>query len=78
MYVCMYNFYLNKLFILLKEIIMIIKTHIKFILNIYNLFSKFYLERERERESTCDEELKNTTPKCMNQNRVLKITMIHQ
>ena len=32
----------------------------------------------RERESTCDEELKNTIPKCMNQNRVLKITMIHQ
>ena len=47
MYVCMYNFYLNKLFILLKEIIMIIKAHIKFILNIYNLFSIFY-ERERE------------------------------
>ena len=45
MYVCMYNFYLNKLFklfILLKYIIMIIKTHIKLILNIYNLFSKFY------------------------------------
>ena len=36
MYVCLYNFYLNKLlklFILLKEIIMIIKTHIKLILN---------------------------------------------
>ena len=51
---CVYNFYLNKLFnlfILLKEIIMIIKTHIKLILNIYNLFSKFYWrERERERE----------------------------
>ena len=26
--VCAYSFYLNKLFILLKEIIMIIKTHI--------------------------------------------------
>ena len=54
MYVCMYNFYLNKLFklfILLKEIIMIIKTHVKLILNMYNLFSKFYfLGRERERE----------------------------
>ena len=49
MYVCMYNFYLNKLFelfILLKEIIRIIKTHIKLILNMYNLFSKFYC-RER-------------------------------
>ena len=45
----MYNFYLNKLFILLKEIIMIIKTDIKLILNMYNLFSKFYW-RERERE----------------------------
>ena len=56
MYVCMYNFYLNKLFnlfIVLKEIIMIIKTHVKLILNMYNLFSKFYFlgrERERERE----------------------------
>ena len=62
----MYNFYLNKLFkffILLKEIIIIIKTHIKFILNIYNLFSKFYC---REREITYDRELKNTTPKHMN------------
>ena len=30
----------------------------------YNLFSKFYWrERERERETTCDGELKNTTPK---------------
>ena len=66
MYVCMYNFYLNKLFklfILLKEIIMIIKTHIKLILNMYNLFSKFYW---RERESTCDGELKNKTLKRMN------------
>ena len=65
----MYNFYLNKLFILLKEIIMIIKTHIKLILNMYNLFSKYYCkerERERERERICDRELKNTTPKCMN------------
>ena len=45
---------LFKLFILLKEIIMIIKTHIKLILNMYNLFSKFYCrERERERETTC-------------------------
>ena len=36
MYVCLYNFYLNKLlklFILFKEIIMIIKTHIKLIRN---------------------------------------------
>ena len=56
----MYNFYLNKLFklfILLKEIIMIIKIHIKLILNMYNLFSKFYRgggrERERERENLC-------------------------
>ena len=47
MYVCMYNFYLNKLFILLKEIIIIIKTHIRLILNMYNLFSKFYyIERD--------------------------------
>ena len=41
----MYNFYLNKLFkffIILKEIIMIFKTHNKLILNMYNLFSKFY------------------------------------
>ena len=41
----MYNFYLNKLFILfnlLKEIIIIIKTHIKLILNMNNLLSKFY------------------------------------
>ena len=30
---------------------MIIKTHIKLILDMYNLFSKFYFrERERERE----------------------------
>ena len=43
----MFKFYLNKLFILLKEIIMIIKTHIKLILNMYNLFSKFY-RRERD------------------------------
>ena len=49
MYVCMYNFYLNKLlelFILLKNITVIIKTHVKLILNMYNLFSKFYC-RER-------------------------------
>ena len=49
MYVCMYNFYLNKLlklFILLKNITVIIKTHIKLRLNMYNLFSKFYC-RER-------------------------------
>ena len=67
MYVCMYNFYLNKLFklfILLKEIIMIIKTHIKLILNMYNLFSKFYW-RERERLLVLGE-LKNTIPKRMN------------
>ena len=45
MYVCVYNFYLNKLFklfILLKEIILIIKIHIQCIQNICNLFSKFY------------------------------------
>ena len=50
MYVCMYNFYLNKLFILfnlLKEIIIIIKTHIKLILNMNNLLSKFSC-RERD------------------------------
>ena len=60
---------LFKSFILFKEIIMIIKTHIKFILNMYNLLSKFYWrerERERERERTCAWELKNTTPKRMN------------
>ena len=49
MYVCMYNFYLNKLFILIKEIIMIIKNQIKLIPNMYSLFPKFYC-RERERE----------------------------
>ena len=78
MYVCMYNFYLNKLFkwlILLKEIIMIIKTHIKLILNMYNLFSKFYC---RDRETTCDGKFKNTIWKVWTQNMVLKITMIHQ
>ena len=67
MYVCII-FILNKLFksfILFKEIIMIIKIHIKFILNMYNLLSKFYW-RERERERTCAGELKNTTPKRMN------------
>ena len=45
---------------------MIIKTHIKLIMNMYYLFSKFYWgerERKRERETTCDGELKNT--KCM-------------
>ena len=63
-YVHMYNFYLHKLFIILKEIIMIIKTHIKLILNMYNLFSKFHC---RECESTtCDGELKNTTLKRIN------------
>ena len=48
MYACII-FYLNKLlklFILLKNITVIIKTHIKLILNMYNLFSKFYC-RER-------------------------------
>ena len=62
----MYNFYLNKLFklfIFSKEIIMIIKTHIKLMLNMYNLFSKFYY---REKEILYDGELKNTKPKCMN------------
>ena len=63
MYVCMYNFYLNKLlklFILLKNITVIIKTHIKLILNMYNLFSKFYC-RERERETTCDRSEEHTS-----------------
>ena len=69
MYVCVYNFYLNKLFklfILLKEIILIIKIHIQRILNIYNLFSKFYFiyiyiyrERERERERDARENKKS-------------------
>ena len=57
----MYNFYLNKifkLFIHLKEIIMIIKTHIKLILNKYNLFSKFYC---RERETETETETKTET-----------------
>ena len=49
----MYNFYLNKLFILLKEIIIIIKTHIRLTLNMYNLFSKFYyIERDNLRRGT--------------------------
>ena len=59
----MYNFYLNKLFklfILLKEIIKIIKNHIKLILNMYNLFSRFYW---RERERACDWELKKYNTK---------------
>ena len=65
----MYNFYLNKLFklfILLKEIIKIIKYHIKLILNMFNLFSRFYWrerERERERERACDWELKKYNTK---------------
>ena len=63
MYICMYVcIFLNKLFILLKKIIMIIKTHIKLILNMYNLFSKFYC---RERDTNCDGELKYTKPKRM-------------
>jgi len=44
-YIYMYNFYLNKLFkffIILKEIIMIIKKSQQLILNMYNIFSKFY------------------------------------
>ena len=46
---------------------MTIKTHIKLILNMYNLFSKFYWrERERERERTCDGKLKNTITKRIN------------
>ena len=65
----MYNFYLNKLFklfILLKEIIKIIKYHIKLILNMFNLFSRFYWrERERERELVIGNK-KNTTPKLVN------------
>ena len=53
MCVCVYNFYLNKLFksfILLKEIIMIVKTHIKLILNMLIYSLNFIGERERERE----------------------------
>ena len=49
--VCVYNFYLNKLFksfILLKEIIMIVKTHIKLILNMLIYSLNFIGERERE------------------------------
>ena len=42
---------------------MIIKTHIKLMLNMYNLFSKFYY---REKEIPYDGELKNIKPKCMN------------
>ena len=38
---------------------MIIRTHIKLMLNIYNLFSKFYY---REKETPYDGELKNTKP----------------
>ena len=59
----MYNFYLNKLFklfILLKEIIKIIKNHIKLILNMYNFLSRFYW---RERERACDWELKKYNTK---------------
>ena len=56
---------------------MIIKTHIKLILNMQNLLSKFYWgererEREREREIACDEKLKNTTSKRMNQKQIFK------
>ena len=41
--------------VLLKEIIVIIKTQINLILNMYNLLSKFYhREIERERERACD------------------------
>ena len=50
---------------------MIIKTHIKLILNMYNLFSKFYW-RERERERQHDGELKNATPKCINPKQSFK------
>ena len=39
---------------------MIIKTHIKLILNVYNLFSKFYC---REKETTNDGELKKYNTK---------------
>ena len=59
----MYCFYLNKLlklFILLKEIIMLIKTHIKVILNMYKLFSKFCC---RKKEITCDGKLKKYNTK---------------
>ena len=68
----MYNFYFNnlakkKLFKLFKY--SFFKTHIKLIVNMYNLLYKFYereREREREREITCDGELENTTTKRMN------------
>ena len=41
----------------------------------YNLFSKFYC---RKTETTCDRELKIQQQNVWTQNRVLKITMIHQ
>ena len=56
---------------------MIINTHTKLILNMYNLFYRFYC-RERERERTCDGEQKNTTPKRMDPKQSIKITLIHQ
>ena len=48
---------------------MIIKTHIKLILNMYTLFSNFYW---RERETICDGELKNTTQNVWTQNTKLR------
>ena len=76
----LYNFYLNKLFkffFILKEIIMIIKTHIKLTLNMYNLFSKFYWkERERERDYLWWGTKKYNT-KTYESKIVLQITMIH-
>jgi len=76
-YMCVCNFYLNKLFIFLKEIILIIKIHIKLILNMYNLFSKFYC-RERERDYSWCGTKKIQLQNVWTQNRVLKITIIHQ
>ena len=44
-------------------------------MNMYNLFSKFYC---RKTETTCYRELKIQQQNVWTQNRVLKITMIHQ
>ena len=74
----MYNFYFNNLAkknYLNYSNIHFFKTHIKLIVNMYNLFSKFYQrerEREREREITCDGELENTTTKRMNPKQSFK------
>ena len=55
---------------------MIVKTHIKLILNML-IYSLNFIG-ERERESTCDGELKNTTLKRMSPRQSLNNTMIHQ